>query len=345
MKYLTYIIFFVTCTFLTTSCGSDDGTGCKEFGSGAYHLNISEQFVTLPGKVSVFFKVDTRTGLPVSNLTSDDFKVYEKGRNDECFNEISAFEANAHVSPNTQVFGSNTMLVLDLSGSVVEGSFQELKEAAISFIEQIMPATDDPAYQMGIWWFDGEDLLHPLSNFISDRQQLINMITALDQSMTTDPSTDLYGAVIKATDIANDIVNVLISDKTIATASVVLFTDGTDQAARHTREAAITAVNDANPNISYFTIGLGNEIDRNILAEIGKTAAIIAENKTELEAKFLEASMLVFDEANSFYLFEYCSPKRDGSGINELAIELNYEGQRGSVLTEFDATGFNAGCQ
>ena len=344
MKFLTYIKLFVLIGLLTTACSKDNNDPCRPPSSGAFDLTIHEQFLTLPGKVSVFFKADTRSGLPLANLEPSDFRIYEKGRNDDCFNEISTFEANARISPNTQIFGSNTMLVLDLSGSVVQGSLQELKEAASSFIEQIMPVDPDPAYQMGIWWFDGQDVLHPLTNFISDRQQLINIVTALDQSLTTDPSTDLYGAVIKATSIANDMINVLISDKTIATASVVIFTDGTDQAARHTREAAVTAVRDANANISFFSIGLGDEIDKSTLAQIGKTATIIAANKAELESKFLEASNLVFDEANSYYLFEYCSPKRDGSGINELAIELHHQGQTGAVITEFDATGFSAGC-
>ena len=345
MKYLTYILFSASILFVATSCGNDDGSPCSNFDSGAFQLDIYDEFVTLPGQVSIFLKADTKSGNPIAGLTSDDFKIYEKGRNDECFNEISVFESNARVSLNSQVFGTSTMLVLDLSGSVINGSLLELKQAATSFIKQIMPETDNPAYKMGIWWFDGQNELHRLSDFIYQRQSLIDIIADLNQSMTSDPSTDLYGAVIKSTEIANDVINNLISDQIIATTSVVIFTDGRDQAARYAKGDAITAVNGADKNIAFYSIGLGDEIDRDALRAIGKTASIIAENKAELEAKFIEASKLVFEEANSYYLFEYCSPKRDGSGMSELVIELQYMKRTGSAFSQFDASGFEAGCQ
>ena len=75
-------------------------------------------------------------------------------------------------------------------------------------------------------------------------------------------------------------------------------------------------MNKANLNISFFTIGLGAEIDQQILQEIGKTASVVAANKEELETTFNQISDRVIEQANSYYLFEYCTPKRDGSGEN-----------------------------
>ena len=43
--------------------------------------------------------------------------------------------------------------------------------------------------------------------------------------------------------------------------SIIVFTDGTDQAARYSREEAYAAVENASEEIKYYTIGLGNEID------------------------------------------------------------------------------------
>jgi hypothetical protein len=330
---------------LLASCASDDQPECPGFNAGAFNLDIYDESITLPGKVSVFFKAQTRDGKPIAGLTTDNFTIYEKGRNDLCFNKISSFESNASISLNSQLFGSATMLVLDLSGSVIQGSLVELKQAATSFIEQIMPELADPSYQMGIWWFDGQNELHRLSNFIAERAVLLSIIDDLDPSMTSDPSTDLYGAVIKSSDIARDIRTGLHSDLLIGTSSVVIFTDGTDQAARYSRTDAINAVKQADKSISFYSIGLGDEIDRSVLSAIGKTASIIANSKADLENKFIETSKLVYEEANSYYLFEYCSPKRDGSGVSDLAIQLNYVGQTGSALTQFNATGFTAGCQ
>ena len=345
MKLLTYMFFCLSIFMLTTSCGSDDNSNCQKFDSGPFNLDVYDESVTLPGQVSLFFKAQTKAGQPLAGLTADDFLIFEKGRNDECFNQISTFESNARVSLNSQVFGTATMLVLDLSGSVIQGSLIELKQAATGFIKQIMPVTPNPSYTMGIWWFDGQDKLHQLSNLISDRNELVDIISNLNQSMTSDPSTDLYGAVIKSSVIADNVIAQITTDQVIGTTSVVIFTDGTDQAARHTKEDAINSVKNADKNISFYSIGLGNEIDKNVLSAIGKTAAIIADNKGDLEAKFIEASMLVFEEANSYYLFEYCSPKRDGSGVSELVIQLNHMGGVGSVFSSFDATGFEAGCQ
>ena len=101
----------------------------------------------------------------------------------------------------------------------------------------------------------------------------------------------------------------------------------------------------ADSNISFFSIGLGSEIDTEVLASIGKTYTVFAGNKEELETNFNEISQRVSQRANSFYLFEYCTPKRDGSGINNLAIQVVVGSKQGGVQTKFDATGFTGGCE
>ena len=86
------------------------------------------------------------------------------------------------------------------------------------------------------------------------------------------------------------------------------------------------------------------KIDQKVLKSLGKTGNIFAENKEQLEAKFAEAAAEIWKDANSFYLFEYCSPKRDGSGINELVIVADDGTRKGFFETTFDATGFSSGC-
>ena len=104
-------------------------------------------------------------------------------------------------------------------------------------------------------------------------------------------------------------------------------------------------MNNANPNISFFSIGLGAEIDTAVLSDIGKTASVVASNAAELETTFNQISARVSEQANSFYLFEYCTPKRDGSGVNNLVIQLTNGALQGAVQTEFNATGFTGGCE
>ena len=318
---------------------------CLGFGENQLLLSIQNQTTSLPGKVSILFRVSDTNGNPISGLTADQFTIYEQGRNDDCFNTISSSESLARISPNSQVFNNNTLLVLDLSNSVLESSLDELKTAASSFVSNVIPEPETESFQMAIYWFDGEDELHLLNPLTSSAAELTAAIEGITQDISNDPSTDLYGAVIKSTDIAEGLIEEDSQSSVVKAASVVLFTDGTDQASRFTEEAALRAVNQANRNISFFSIGLGAEIDTEVLSEIGKTASVFATNTEELEATFNQISQRVSEQANSFYLFEYCTPKRDGSGESNLVIQLTDGGLQGAVQTKFKADGFTGGCE
>lgn len=308
-------------------------------------LSIQDQYTTAPGKVSIFFKVSDTEGNPVSGLDADQFTIYEQGRNDECFNTISDSESNARISPNSQIFSNNTILVLDLSASVLGTSLEELKTASVSFINNVMPATTQESYKMAIYWFNGENKLHELNQLTASKDELLSSVEGITTDISNDPSTDLYGAVIKSSEIASNLLADSTKGDKIGAASVVIFTDGTDQASRYTESDAQKRVDNADPNISFFTIGLGEEIDTQVLTNLGKTSSVFANNKDELEKTFNDISDLVSERANSFYLFEYCSPKRDGSGDNNLAIQVTNGSRQGAVQTKFNATGFTGGCE
>ena len=335
--------------FLQFSCNSDDdGIGfdpCPRNTNEDLILTIQDQSTSAPARVSVFFKIDDKNGLPIANLHSQQFTIYEKGRNDECERKISNFEANAVIRNRHQVFNYHTILILDLSASVTATSLTELKSAASNFIDEVIPDDNEEEFYMGIWWFDGEDGLHELVPVSTDKAELKNAVEGISADISNDPSTDLYGAVIESAEKANNILSIYEQLDIISAVSVVIFTDGTDQAGRNLKDDALTAVNTSAENIRYFTIGLGEEIDESILNQIGKNGFTSAANQAELEQTFQQVADIIVREANSFYLFEYCSPKRDGSGINDLRIEAETEdGRIGSVLTQFDATGFTGGC-
>ena len=315
---------------------------CLNFEESELILSIQDQFTTLPGKVSILFRVSDNLGNPVASLSAEQFTIFEQGRNDDCFNTISSSESFARISPNTQVFSNNTLLVLDLSNSVLQSSLTELKSASTTFVTNVMPVVEIESVKMAIYWFDGENELHLLNPLTSSIEELTTAIDSIDEDISNDPSTDLFGAVIKSTAIAEDLVQ---NSTQISAASVVLFTDGTDQASRFTEESALEAVANAPQNISFFTIGLGAEIDSEVLEEIGKTSSVIASNADELETTFNQISARVSEQANSFYLFEYCTPKRDGSGDNNLVIQLTSGISQGAVQTSFNADGFEGGCE
>ncbi len=342
-----FVLSAILICLVAYACNKDDlsnAVPCTEFRYNDLHIQVQEEFTTLPGKISVFFRVEDKAGESISGLEASNFTIYEKGRNDECFGEISNNESFAAINSRSQIFSFNTVLVLDLSGSVITNSLNELKNAAKSFIDNVMQNAATESYNLGIWWFDGENKLHQLSPFESDPEILKLKIDGLQPGLSVDPSTDLYGAVIKSTNIARQKLDEFVAQDIISAASVVIFTDGTDQAARFTEQEAFNAVQGADKNISIYTIGLGDEIDHKVLRSLGKTGSIFAENKEELEAKFAEAADEIWKDANSFYLFEYCTPKRDGSGISELIIVATDGNSKGFFQTTFDATGFSSGC-
>lgn len=348
MKKISMLFGFFALLLTTQSCKDDDSqfADCwREPNKDQLKLTILEgPTVTLPSKISVFFKVQDSNNNPVGYLTPENFVIYEKGLNDNCHRVISEFEAKRRISGREQVFNHTTLLVLDLSGSVLQSSLSNLQEAAIAFIEEIMPDTIDPSTQMGIWWFDGEDELHVLEPVTPDIFELKAAVNSITPNISSDNSTDFFGAVIKSANEAKSILAEFQDQDITSAASVVIFTDGRDRANRYLRTDAYNAVSTAPPGVTFFTLGVGSEINKIDLQTIGKNGYAEAATVTQLSAIFKQIASLVSNEANSYYLFEYCSPIRNGSK-NGLIIEAFEGNEVGYIQTEFDATGFTGGCQ
>ncbi len=307
-------------------------------------LTIQEQFETPPSRVSIFFKVEDSNGNPISGLTKDNFTIFEQGRNDDKELLLSKDEATRVISDNRQVFRYHNILVLDLSGSVLNNSLDQLKTSANNFVDDVIAANGNSSATVGIWWFDGRDKLHQLIGFSSDKNALQTAINGIDHSISTDNSTDPFGAVLKSTQLAKSKLAEDEIEGILSAVSIVVFTDGTDQAARYSKTDAYDAVDDAPEGINFYTIGLGNEIDEKVLKRIGKSSSVFADNTAALDLKFEEIAGLISSEANSYYLFEYCTPKRDGSGISDLHMVVKKDGAVGKKITQFDATGFADDC-
>ena len=340
-------LFTLVCTFsllIFFSCKSDEGDPVDQDSrdQSELEIRIQNQFVSDPSKVSVFYRVIDGLGNPVAGLMEDEFTIFEKGRNDVEFNLISRDEADRTISDNKDIFRYNVVLLLDLSGSVIANDLNALKVSATQFVNNLLD-TQNNSTKIGIYWFDGLDLLHELIGPTENVDQLINAIEGMNENMSTDKSTDLYGAILKGTVKAQEAIEANVASGFQAAASIITFTDGTDQAARHLRTDAIEAVRLVSGSIDFYTIGLGSEIDLDVLAALGPKSSLSADNPDDLSIKFTEISENIYNEANSFYLFEYCTPKRDGSGTNGLRIEVETALGTGAVNTTFDATGFQSG--
>ena len=344
MKNCTIVFLALFSSLLILSCKPDEGMNVNLDGRDPsdFQIVIQNEFVSPPSKVSVFTRVIDGLGNPVSNLREDNFSLLERGRNDVDFKVISEDEADRNISDNNEIFRNNVILLLDLSGSVINNDLDALKISSEKFVNNLL-STNNTSTKIGIYWFDGVDLLHELIDFTEDVDLLVEAIASMNSAMSTDRSTDLFGAIIKGVEKANNAISEDVARGFQSAASVITFTDGTDQAARHLRTDAFSAVEQSANSIDFYTIGLGAEIDDEVLEALGPKSALSTDNPNELSDKFREISDAIFNEANSFYLFEYCTPKRDGSGINGLRLEVQNENGAGAVNTTFDATGFSIG--
>ena len=301
-----------------------------------------------PANVEVLFQVQTATREPLSGLALDAFSIFEDDQ------PISRFEASATIQPRSEQFRSATVLLLDFSRSIIDsGNLPVLQAAAASFVRELLPPVTDPDYgetEIAVYGFDGSESLGLIVPFSFNADEVVLGIQDASAADFTDgSSTNLNGAVIAGIEEVQDEVARLRQNVRIAVGSLVTFTDGTDTAGRVNLSQAASAVASASAEqergvnvFNAFTIGLGGEVDETALERLGPALSVRASNTAELEARFREIAARVEAEANSFYVLEYCSPKR--AGTHTLGIRVQARGSAGFLEETFDASRFTGGC-
>lgn len=332
---LTETLIGILLLLLLVSCESSMQSSQK------VDVELVEANTEMPSKIQLFFKVDLGKENRFTTLDPSAFEIYEDG------SKISTLESQAQIQREPGDFLYSSVLVLDLSGSILNNAdLPRLKEASTHFIEQTMPTQQESLYgtrEMAIYWFNGEENIHRLEPFTAERDSLISSIESINADMSDDISTNLNGAVIQGLSVMRDRLREIKGDSDIATAgSMVLFTDGTDQAGYISTAQAADSVRNAGNGRSIFTIGLGGEIDKEVLKTFGRDGFELAKDSLELNSSFLNVAKHLEAESNSYYVLEYCSPKR--SGQHMLELRAYYEDKFGSFKTAFSAEGFTGGC-
>lgn len=343
--YTSRRVPLATCAFLASialGCGGGGGTSSiKAPAAGEIIALTPKPRVDQPGRISVFFQVVAQNGNPIADLTEADFHLAEDG------NPVSISESQLQLRPKPQVFRPYSMLLLDRSGSVVqsaEGRQREI-DSAKAYIELV---TEAPEAFVAVSWFDGQQGIHTLVDFSNDRDELLDALGHLHDEPPLNPSTNLYGAVVAGLD-ALDVADQIAIDEGVEfrSLSLVIFTDGSDQAGTTPLAAALAALTrqvDGRDKYNAFTIGLGAEIDQGILQQLGPGGATFAEAFDDLGPHFEDTAGLVRDLANSFYLLSYCSPKQDGSGLHDLSVSVDFGGATATRNYTFNADYFGSGC-
>jgi len=349
--------------------GASCGGGTNSLDSGGTDGGLNEVLlqsptlqVDLPGRVTAFLQVVDGLGEPVPDLVGSDFVLYENEA------PVSLFESGQRTLSNPQSFRNYSHLIIDRSGSVTgpQGTEGVIQEGARSYVRtlfgsELVPGSSPPQYTpydparldttaIKISWFDGSADIQPIAGydigFSSDPDALFEAIDHLFDEPPFNASTNLYGAVIEGLEDLDEI-DVLAASEGIQnrTLTLVTFTDGTHRAGgaitlQMVNDAVLTTVS-GRRKYSAFSIGVGAEVEPNVLATIGPEGDSVSTDPADLAAKFEEATLRVARLANSFYVLSYRSPK--SSGTHRLTITANAELRSTDPTRDFDATGFGAG--
>lgn len=294
-------------------------------GCAGLAVNLVDASVQKPSNVAVYFTVDTRAGEPVPGLTAEQFRIYEDGK------LVSPFESKQTILNPEVAAAHYTLLLMDMSGSVTKsGARPALEEAASRFSQRVSQ------YQkVAVYAFDGRADIVPIRPFGEGSG---GGSVSLASFVTKDPSTNLYGAVVKAIDVLQKQLDK--STMPLRFGTLVVFTDGTDHAHRVSRNEIAAAVERA--PFEIFVIGVGAEIDEAELRGIGRSGAALSRDPAAVGTEFERVAARIEGYSKRFYLLSYCSPSR--AGEHELKVEPFAKELTGELTYRFNADGFGPEC-
>jgi hypothetical protein len=288
-----------------------------------------------PSNVAVYFKVEDGKGEPVGGMTAEQFEIYEDGQ------LVSVYESKQTIL-NPEVAASHyTLLLIDMSGSVVESDdFPRISEAATLFTSEV-----EQNNKVAIYAFDGEAEIHKITDFTSSADGAQARAESLSNFKSKDPSTNLNGAIVQGLQVLD--AGLEKAENPLKIGTLVVFSDGTDRAARVSADEMLQAVRDSPYDV--FAIGLGGELSEKDLQQIGKDGTALARDSSEIQAAFETIGDRIDKLTKSYYLLSYCTPAR--AGEHTVTIKAKHKPDKnkdkevtGDLETGFDATGFEKGC-
>ena len=264
----------------------------------------------VPSFVNILFQVIDSDNWGVTSLTTEHFEVREDDQ------VVSPTESAMRVQKREAIphrFKLKTVLMLDTSTSVKD-HLEQIKQAAVILVENMTENQEIALYEFS----EKPELLQ---DFTDDAAALTKAIQDIELGF---PTTNLYGSVITGTARWADI----FTTTQVQQGFLVILTDGSDTQGSYTLSEALTA----RGNKNVYTIGLGNEIDPDVLRELGNAGffqiADVSKLADQLAERFIEIQKRIVSFADSFYWLRYLSPKR-GDREHSLAVivkgnEVNY---------------------
>lgn len=317
--------------------GVSGGTGSTldDFGPNRYVVLEKLKFEAKPPSViSVLFQASDRYGNALPGLQTSDFTLLEDKR------PISENETSLAIVPHQELpFSLRTVIMIDTSSSILPTDLDKIKAAVIALL------VDDngssrllPSQVVSLYSFNDNVTL--IKSFSSNTTSLVEAVNSIQPATSITP-TDFYGAVIEGSSLWNDRFDL----SQITQGSLIIITDGTDTAAKHTYKNALDAV----AGKSVYTLGIGDEVSTEVMASIGTSATFALRNYEQINSALQTISLQVKNSANSFYYLHYASPKRRAEGDvansqHEIVLSVKNNANSsasGSVVDTFNSAEFS----
>jgi len=225
-----------------------------------------------------------------------------------------------------------------MSGSVSKsGQGAVLADAAGAFTEKV-----EKYQKVGVYAFDGSPDLYPIVPFTTSGGAAKGGVKSLASFQPRDPSTNLNGAVVRGLETLKT--ELSHAEHPLRVGTLVVFTDGTDHAARVSEGDMRQAIRDSEYDV--FAIGLGAEISERELGEIGKNGTAMAQDKASVVQAFDQVAQKIEGYTKRYYLLSYCTPARAGEHEVQLEaiVKTDKTERRGRLGYRFAADGFGPGC-
>ena len=287
------------------------GSGC------ALELTKIQTADDKPANVAVYFKVETSDGEPVGGMTAEQFEIYEDDK------RVSVLESQQTIL-NPEVAASHyTLLLIDMSGSVVDSEDAgKVTEAALLFTSEV-----EANNKVAIYAFDGEEEIHKIIDFTGSAGGAEARANSLQSFQPKDKSTNLNGAIVQGLQVLDE--GLEKAENPLKIGTMVVFTDGTDRAARVSEQEMLDAV--AATPYDVFAIGLGAELSEKDLGKIGKDGTAMAKDSAEIQKAFDTIGKRIEALTKSYYLLSYCSPARAGQHTVTIKAKHKPEGKKNEI--------------
>jgi len=283
-----------------------------------------------PSDVTVYVSVKD-SGKPVGHLSADNFHIYE---NDVLLSES---EIGLRLLSRDTVAAGFTVLLLDLSGAPSAQELARIGRGAAHFVQKV--STTQPVTVVA---FDGSPRAREVARFSRVEQSTKRDMPSLKPFLTKDTSRDLNSALSSA---LKGLETSLKSQKgEVHYGTLVTLVRGPDLAGRTSDKDVVSQM--AASGYEFYSLS-PEDVKFKTLNDIGKTERFTYSSIDTLPMRFQDLGIRVRSAWQSHYLISYCTPAR--AGTRKVKVKVTFDSESGakrsaSTKSEFDATGFEAGC-